>query len=73
MKKDRDLSNQICGALGCSAPATKSIVFSVGFSAYFCERCAIELVNNCRGMMKKNPVGWEDKRSEKIVNGISTG
>ena len=73
MKKDRDLSNQICGALGCSAPATKSIVFSVGFSACFCERCAVELVNNCRGTMKKNPVGWEDKHSEKIVNRISTG
>jgi hypothetical protein len=54
MRKDRQVNNKICGAIRCSAAATRIIILSVGFSAYFCERCANELVNIGIGVEGRN-------------------
>jgi len=39
------IHNEICGAIECRAKATKMVVLSADFSAYFCEVCASELVD----------------------------
>jgi hypothetical protein len=45
MRKDKRIYNEICGAIECRAKATKMVVLSADFSAYFCEICANELVD----------------------------
>jgi hypothetical protein len=73
MRKEKEVYNQVCSALGCSLNATKKIFLSVGFSAYFCERCATELVNIGIGVIERHPDSCTDQHSEQIINGINAG
>jgi hypothetical protein len=48
MKENRStkpVDNFICGMDGCTRPAKEKAVFSLGFSAGFCEHCANRLRN----------------------------
>lgn len=40
------LENNVCGKNGCYESAVKRILFPLGFSALFCEKCASELVKD---------------------------
>jgi hypothetical protein len=42
--KIRRVGNEECAACSCNSPATRTIVFELGFSAGFCDSCSEDLV-----------------------------
>jgi hypothetical protein len=42
----KKVHNDACGVSGCNLAASKRVLFSVGFSASFCDKCADELVTS---------------------------
>ena len=42
--------NKKCGSNKCDSPANRKVLFSLGFSAFFCEKCADELIRNNLGV-----------------------
>lgn len=46
MTKEKEVHNVMCGAFGCDLAASKRLMFSVGFSASFCDKCAAELMTS---------------------------
>jgi hypothetical protein len=54
MTSEKEVYNKTCGALGCNVTVSNRVVFSVGFSANFCERCAAELVSNGLGVIGRH-------------------
>lgn len=70
MREWKEVNNQECGAFGCNVTATMRVVFSVGFSAFFCERCAVELIKNGMGVIERSP---GDSNPEQMVDRICAG
>lgn len=48
--KHKSLRNKKCGSSKCDNPGKKRVLFSLGFSAFFCEKCANELIRNNLGV-----------------------
>jgi hypothetical protein len=48
--KRKSLKNKRCGSSECDNPSKKRVLFSLGFSASFCEKCAEELIRNKLGI-----------------------
>ena len=64
MIKGKEVYNRACGVSGCNVTASKRVVFSVGFSAYFCDRCAAELVNNGLGVIVRHQNNCANQHTE---------
>ncbi len=50
MIKGKEVYNEVCEASGCNVTATKRIIFPLGFSACFCDKCAHELIRSGMGV-----------------------
>jgi hypothetical protein len=50
LHKHKLLKNKRCGSNECDNPAKKRVLFLLGFSALFCEKCARELIQNKLGV-----------------------
>ena len=50
LHKHKLLRNKRCGSNECDNPAKKRVLFLLGFSALFCEKCARELIQNNLGV-----------------------
>lgn len=48
--KRKSLGNKKCGSNKCDNPVNRRVLFSLGFSASFCEKCADELIRNNLGV-----------------------
>jgi hypothetical protein len=51
-REQKSIRNQICGVNKCNKPATKLIIFPLGFSAKFCNECADFLIKKGMGKRK---------------------
>jgi hypothetical protein len=56
----KSLRNKRCGSSRCDNPARKRILFSLGFSASFCEKCADELIRNNLGVERDKQIILEE-------------
>jgi hypothetical protein len=50
--KIKELHNILCGSIGCTRPAKRKVLFSIGFSANFCEECANVLMHDNIGIVE---------------------
>jgi hypothetical protein len=47
--KHKSIRNKRCGSNKCKNQANRRVLFSLGFSAFFCEKCADELIRSNLG------------------------
>jgi hypothetical protein len=52
--KHKSIRNKRCGSKKCDKPVSRRILFSLGFSASFCEKCADELIQNNLGTEQRH-------------------
>lgn len=48
--KRKSIGNKKCGSNKCDNQVNRRVLFSLGFSASFCEKCADELIRNNLGV-----------------------
>jgi hypothetical protein len=63
----KSLKNKRCGSSRCDNPARKRILFSLGFSASFCEKCADELIRNNLGVEEGQIILEENEYDERAA------
>jgi len=52
----KDVKNDTCAALGCMNPAKQRLILHLGFAAWFCKACAIDIIRDGDAMEESDAV-----------------